>query len=257
MSVVSSTDEMEARRLGPVGLLAVQTLKQRTLDEELAIRQRRIEELEVGGPTPEWVQRLQAEFRDRNQNPRVVVGGEVVSAGKERSSGHRIDFRPDARADFEIRLLGTTADRIRAEINDAAPFGVESGGYLYAHQPNRYFETDVCLVTGPGPSSRQGRDSLRLSPPHEIEDEFPDWLPAENFVRVGDFHSHPQGTPTPSRPDMEGWATILKRRRHSTYVAVIVTPSPGDGSGPRFHGWVGRMDTYGTSFVVEPARIEA
>jgi hypothetical protein len=32
---------------------------------------------------------------------------------------------------------------------------------------------------------------------------------------------------------------------------------PGDGSGPQLHGWVTRMDTYGSSFVVEPARIEA
>jgi proteasome lid subunit RPN8/RPN11 len=204
VSVVSITDEMEARRLGPVGLLPVKTLSARALDHELGVRRRRIEELEAGGPTPEWVKRLQAEFRDRNQNPRVVVGGEDVSAGKEPSSGHRIDFRPDAPANFEIRLLGTTADRIREEISDVAPDGVESGGYLYAHEPNRYFESVVCLVTGPGPSSRHERDSLRLSHVSEVEAEFPDWLPAENFVRVGDFHSHPQGTPTPSRPDMEG-----------------------------------------------------
>jgi proteasome lid subunit RPN8/RPN11 len=253
VSVVSITDEMEARRLGPVGLLAVQALKQRALDEELEIRRRIIED---PGPTPEWVERVRAHIRERKPNPRVVVGGEVVSAGKEPMVPRSIDFRRGARAQFEIRLLGQTADHIRAEVNDVAPYGVETGGYLYAHQPNRYFDTAVCLVTGPGPNSRHGRDSLQLSHPHEIESAFPDWLPPENFVRVGDFHSHPNGTPTPSRADMNSWAAILKRRRYFTYVSIIVTPSPGDGSGPQLHGWVTRRDSYGTSFRVEPAHIE-
>ena len=188
--------------------------------------------------------------------PRVIVGDKVVSAGNEPSSDRSIDFRPNAPAQFEIRLAGQTSDHIRAEVNDVAPYGVETGGYLYGHEPSRYFSSEVCLVSGPGPTSRHGRDSLRLSHPLEVEAEFPDWLPAENFVRVGDFHSHPTGTPTPSRADLEAWAAGLRRQRRSTYVSIIVTPSR-DGYESELHGWVTHMDSYGKRFVVEPARIEA
>jgi proteasome lid subunit RPN8/RPN11 len=243
VTVVSITDEMYARRLGPVGLVAVAALRRRVIDQELDLRRRVIED--------------QAHARDRNPNPRPIVEATSVPRGKDPSSDRRIDFRPQARADFVIRLDGRTADHIRAEINDVAPYGVETGGFLYAHQPNRHFSTLVCLVTGPGPNSRHSRNRLRLSHPSEVEAEFPDWLPAENFVRVGDFHSHPTGQSTPSRTDMEAWTGTLRQRRQSTYVSIIVTPSPGDGSGPQLHGWVTRMDSYGTSFVVEPARIEA
>jgi hypothetical protein len=186
----------------------------------------------------------------------AVVGVHPLLPTHSSPAAPTIDFRPHARADFEIRLLGQTSDDIRYQVDAAAPYRVESGGYLYSRCTNRHFSSLVCLVTGPGHSSKHGRHSLRLSPAHEVEALFPDWMPAENFVRVGDFHSHPNGTPTPNRDDMQAWASVLRRRRHSTYVGVIVTPSPGDGSGPQLHGWVTRMDSTGKRFVVEPARVE-
>jgi proteasome lid subunit RPN8/RPN11 len=83
-----------------------------------------------------------------------------------------------------------------------------------------------------------------------------DWLQRAQLIRVGDFHSHPNGNPQPSAEDRKGWASVLSASGRSRYVGIIVTPSPGDGSGPALHGWVTRTDGAPGRYVCEPARID-
>jgi hypothetical protein len=101
----------------------VQTLERRALDQELEVRRRRIDELQRLKPEPEWVANVRRRIEENKQNPRVTVGGEVVSERKKPTSDLSIDFRPHVRAHFEIRLLGQTAYRIIDHVNEAGPYG--------------------------------------------------------------------------------------------------------------------------------------
>jgi len=213
--VVSTRDYWVERHYGLAGLRA------RSLDRELEIRRNRIEELQA--------------IRDK---PEPVAVHPLLPTATFRKPA-RISTSTFGLTLRRTSIFASPAKRqttSEPKSTNVAPHGLESGGYLYAHQPNRHSSTLVCLVTGPGPSSRHGRGSLQLSDPREVEAEFPDWLPAENFVRVGDFHSHPSGCPTPSRVDREAWAGTLRNRRHPTYASIIVTPSPGDAAAHSYTG---------------------
>jgi hypothetical protein len=84
----------------------------------------------------------------------------------------------------------------------------------------------------------------------------PDWLEGPDLLRVGDWHYHPTPrTSQPSKPDVRGWASYL-RRTDSAYMfgypAIIVTPDRP--SGPTFHGWVTRR-AGADHYVCEPADV--
>ena len=216
MTTVSTTDYWTARALGPAGMLAVEVLGRRARDQELAERARRMEELErIKPPEPQWVKDVRKRIETNKQNPRVTVGGQVVSEGKTPSNGRTIDFRPEAPARFEIRLLGQTSQRIIDEINWMSQDRVETGGHLYSHYPNRLTESLVCLVTGPGEGTLRGRHSLRLVPA-----ELADHLRRGDFVEAGNWHSHPNDNGEPSTADMEAWARQLHRMRQFHCVAL-------------------------------------
>jgi hypothetical protein len=160
VSVVSITDEMTARRLGPYGLLAVKVLEQRRVDQELerefAVRRRRRDELQpasvTDGPTPEWVRRIRDRDADKPTRP------------ESSDIAPDVDFRPDREAHFghfDLILGSEAREAIRLELGAASQLEVETGGFLFAHQ-RRLFFADICKASGPAPNSRHGRTSVMV-----------------------------------------------------------------------------------------------
>ena len=84
----STTDYWTAKALGPVGMLAVEALRRRALDQELAERPA-AEQLERTKPEPQWVKDLRERMETNKQNPRVTVRGTVIAEGGSRRTAAR------------------------------------------------------------------------------------------------------------------------------------------------------------------------
>jgi hypothetical protein len=97
----STTDYWTAKALGPVGMLAVEALRRRALDQELA--ERPAEQLERTKPEPQWVKDLRERIETNRQNPRVTVRGTVIAEGEAVERPHD-RLPPDRTATFEIRV---------------------------------------------------------------------------------------------------------------------------------------------------------
>jgi hypothetical protein len=109
VSVVSITDEMEAKRLGPLGMALVAKLRaivDRDTDRELAKRRRRIEELSGREVVP--------------VHPLLPTS----PPNSKRADG--IDFRPYGTARFEVSLLGESLHAIRDELVQGSAWRVRS-----------------------------------------------------------------------------------------------------------------------------------
>jgi hypothetical protein len=158
------------------------------------------------------------------------------------------------RARFEILFEGESEAALRSEISAVSPYGLETGDFLFSHYPNGLYSALVCLASGPVPGSRHGRNRVQLGLADQVAAALPDWLQRSELIPVGDYHTHPGGDPRPSPHDLKVWARLLKSSGRSSYVGVIATP--GDGAGPRLHGWVVRTDGAPGRLVCEPARID-
>jgi len=81
----------------------------------------------------------------------------------------------------------------------------------------------------------------------------PEWLDPDGTLRiVGDHHTHPDGSASPSGQDMNSWASNLWKGRTLEFVSIIL--AVGRPSGPSFVGWVTRTVEKGI-YVTEPARV--
>jgi proteasome lid subunit RPN8/RPN11 len=234
--VVSITDDVVARQLLKSPLLLVEAaLRARVANDELAVRRGRTE---------------------ANQRRPVPVDEflptSIYSTPTPAPTG--VEFRPHRRPRFEVRLEGQSVRAIEDEIALVAPYRVETGGFLWSHYPNRLHSSLVCYASGPSRFAKHWRSSVRIGAAADVEADFPDHLKRAELIRVGDYHSHPGGTPEPSRQDREGWVAILKSSGRSSYVGLIVTPGV-DGGGPSIHGWVTRTDGGPGRYVCEPASV--
>jgi proteasome lid subunit RPN8/RPN11 len=257
VSVVSATDyfvELQLEKLGPLGRLAVKKLATRSLDHELAIRQRRMDELQAArvtdGPTPEWVRRV------RDGDAPTPRSSSTTSA----DAAPNVDFRPDREAHFgayQLMLSIEAREAIRRELSAAAPLQVETGGFLFAHQ-RRVFFADICHASGPAPNSRHSRTSVMTGEVADVRAEFGEFTQRANLKHIGCWHSHPWGNGEPSRADMKVWRQRLEKSGGDQYLGVIATPEDGHGSSmfPRLHAWLIRRDSLKPgNYLCEAARI--
>jgi integrative and conjugative element protein (TIGR02256 family) len=96
----------------------------------------------------------------------------------------------------------------------------EVGGQLFAEfQPGRIC---ICLATGPASVDKRSRfwfipDQKRQNA--EIQKHF-----KEQLHFVGDWHTHPEPTPTPSGTDLNSMRDCFKQSRHQlkSFVMIIV-----------------------------------
>ena len=175
------------------------------------------------------------------------------TATKKREYPWSVALKPYVRPGFDLHLDGDVCRSIASWFREAAPYGVETGGYLFGHQPLDSSGGVVCIASGPAQNSRHGRHSVSLGSPADVRVEI--GLESEHFRRLGCWHSHPSGAATPSTADMDAWAQYLWARDRQCvfdYLSIIVTPGSG-GLGPEFHGWV----THGErgQYVCQPALV--
>ncbi|ABS61940.1 hypothetical protein Plav_0317 [Parvibaculum lavamentivorans DS-1] len=96
----------------------------------------------------------------------------------------------------------------------------EAGGQLFAA-----IDADaVCIVeaTGPRPTDKRGRYHYhpdRTAEKREIEDRY-----AAGLHFVGDWHTHPQGMPSPSDTDLSNFQDMVTRSEHSLpgFILIVV-----------------------------------
>lgn len=129
--VISATDYFTQLALGRAGFEAVVRARNRALEEELAIRNQRVEELRRGvvwrrpppaaalppaTARPAWSKRP---TQTATKYPWSVV------------------FRADARPWFEICLQGDVSHRILREVGEFTGEALETGGHLWARERAR------------------------------------------------------------------------------------------------------------------------
>jgi hypothetical protein len=120
---------------------------------------------------------------------------------------------------------------------------------LFAHQRPGLNWVEIVHATGPAANSRHGETSVDIGRAADVEAEFGEFTRRAGLKHCGSWHSHPRGDGQPSRTDLNVWARRLKETGWSRYINVIATP--GDGYGPKLHGWLTRTDGPGR-VVCEP-----
>ena len=122
-------------------------------------------------------------------------------------------------ADQEIIILPEVLKHLDQN-RQTKPFAPEVGGQLFAKiEMNRI---SVCLATGPSRTDRRGRywfvpDQVRQNA--EIQRLF-----KRKLHFVGDWHTHPQPVPLPSRTDLDSMRDCFKKSDHQliSFVMLIV-----------------------------------
>jgi integrative and conjugative element protein (TIGR02256 family) len=107
------------------------------------------------------------------------------------------------------------------------PWHREAGGQLFALVSP--LEVYICDATGPRPTdlrTRYGYKPDRRAEQLEIMERH-----ARSLQYVGDWHTHPEGTPHPSGTDYSSMSDCFKRSKHSlnAFLSAIV----GNGRLPR------------------------
>jgi hypothetical protein len=217
------------------------------LQQELEVRRVRIEQL-----------RLWDELRMRHDRIKELRARTRSTTARAKADDRwTVTLRVNAPPRFTIHLDGETVQQIREEVAVISHDQLETGGYLFARLPADESDVRVIYTTGAGAGSRHGRRIVALAKEADVRRELiPDWLEGPDLLRVGDWHYHPTPrTSQPSKPDVRGWASYL-RRNDSAYMfgypAIIVTPDRP--SGPTFHGWVTRR-AGADHYVCEPADV--
>lgn len=103
------------------------------------------------------------------------------------------------------------------------PCQSEAGGQLFGK-----FTNDVVIVTSATvPSSRDVRSRFRFQRARETEQFEIDQEFSKGFHYLGDWHTHPETKPKPSRTDIAGAQRLFRTSRHQLphFLMVIVGTS--------------------------------
>ena len=250
MSVISATDYFTELALGREGFEAVVRARNSSLEEELAIRAARVEELRRGVV---WRKPPPAALPPSTARPAWSKRPQTATEKHPWS----IVLRSEASRAFEICLQGDTSWKILQEVSHVTGEDLETGGHLWSRERARLRSADVVYATGAGvPGQLHGRRSMKLPREADARAAMPDWLHPLDLVAVGDWHLHMSaGSGTPSQADLDSWASVLYARDRSllTWASIIVAP---DGPlGPRFHGYITRRDGERGRYVCHPAAL--
>lgn len=97
----------------------------------------------------------------------------------------------------------------------------EAGGILLGYRRGRHLH--IAQASAPLPGDRRGRTHFyRGAFPHS-QFAIEGWLSSGGTIDyMGEWHTHPETQPTPSRLDLEQWQAIHCRRSAFSMVFVIV-----------------------------------
>jgi integrative and conjugative element protein (TIGR02256 family) len=113
-------------------------------------------------------------------------------------------------------------------------FQREAGGQLFARVRDNDWE--IVTATGPRSRDRRGRFSFRPHRASEQEEIFEHHALGLDYV--GDWHTHPEDTPTPSPDDLTSIAEVVRRSTHHLpgFLLLIVGRKPfPEGLWASFH----------------------
>jgi len=119
----------------------------------------------------------------------------------------------------------------------------ELGGQLFAK-----FEDErivIAKATGPRVTDKRGRFSFmpnRKAEQREIYNMF-----SEGLHYVGDWHTHPEKRPSPSRTDIDSMSECFRKSKHEldSFILIIVGQnSPPDGIWLSLHGTLGYTELF-------------
>lgn len=109
------------------------------------------------------------------------------------------------------------------------------------------------MATGPRSKDRRGRFSFWPHRPSEQEEIFKQHALGRDYV--GDWHTHPEDVPTPSRADLTSIAAVVRGSTHHLpgFLLLIVGRSPlPDGLWASFHAVSGdRTEAVGARLVTD------
>ncbi len=97
-----------------------------------------------------------------------------------------------------------------AEQQQNAPHAAEAGGQLFA----RITESCITVQRATGPRSTDRRTRYGYIPDRKKEQQEIDEMFQAGLLFIGDWHTHPEKIPTPSRSDLQSIKNIYKGSRH-------------------------------------------
>ncbi|WP_108004634.1 Mov34/MPN/PAD-1 family protein [Mycoplana dimorpha] len=116
----------------------------------------------------------------------------------------------------------------------------ESGGQMFARlSPNRWC---IEVVTGPRCGDRRGR--FQFWPDRRAEQDEINRFYDQGLEFVGDWHTHPEDFPRPSRNDIDSVDNIVRKSVHSLpgiLMCIVGRKDPPDGLWLSFHSHGGDM----------------
>ena len=110
--------------------------------------------------------------------------------------------------------------QIASEHRQVAPDSTEAGGILLGYRRGPHLE--VLSATIPGPLDIRKRTYFeRNDPGHQIKLHTA-WEQDPYIYYLGEWHTHPEAQPTPSRRDYNEWKKIGKQDKSGRIVMLIV-----------------------------------
>lgn len=126
-------------------------------------------------------------------------------------------------SNFSITLADNVLDHFE-RYRQLRYWDKEAGGQLFARFEGNH--TLIQEVTGPRPNDKRSRHSYRpdrLAEQREIQEMFD-----KNFHYVGDWHTHPSASPSPSDTDVLNISSCVARSEHELngFLMIIVGTDP-------------------------------
>ena len=105
-------------------------------------------------------------------------------------------------------------------------YSLEAGGQLFA----QFSEDDVTICKATGPRAADRRSRYSYLPNRREEQKEIDEMYRQGFHFVGDWHTHPEPVPLPSRFDKQTIKDAVAKSRHhlNGFIMVVI----GDGNFP-------------------------
>jgi integrative and conjugative element protein (TIGR02256 family) len=116
----------------------------------------------------------------------------------------------------------------------------ESGGQMFAKLSPNHWRVEV--ATGPRNADRRGR--FHFWPDRRSEQDEINRFYDEGLEFVGDWHTHPEDLPRPSRSDIDSVSNIVRESFHGlpgVLMCIVGRKAPPDGLWLSFHENGGRM----------------
>lgn len=108
-----------------------------------------------------------------------------------------------------------------AEHRQQYPYQAEAGGILLGRRRGKHFE--ILYATTPFPTDRRRRTSfIRESIGHKREAVAWWQTSCGEIGYVGEWHTHPEPSPTPSEVDRHEWAKLIRSQRPAAAMLITI-----------------------------------